>query len=85
MHAKMKKRNKNEDEYPITYTKKEQKMSTVVISLGKVVKEDSWKAMLRHLSKQMTKMRWVGTRAFNHFIIFAVITGEFEISDDKVL
>ena len=81
----MKKCKKKEDEYPIikgknkvrriTYVKKEQKMSSVQISLGKVVKDERWQKMLRHLSKQMTKMRWVGTRVFNHFVLFAVITG----------
>jgi len=89
----MRKRKKNDD-YPIKgkrkkarrmYIKKEQKMSSVRISLGKVVEEDSWKAMLRYLSKQMKQMRWVGTRAFNHFVIFAVLNGEFDITDDKVL
>ena len=61
MHAKMKKRKKNKDEYPIikgknkvrsiTYVKKEQKISFVQISLGGVVKDDRWQKMLRHLSK----------------------------------
>ena len=60
-------------------------MCSVRISLGKVVKKNRWKVMLHHLFKQMTRMKWVGTRAFNHFVIFAVLNGEFEIKDDKVL
>ena len=60
-------------------------MSSIRIFLRKVVEEDSWKAMLRHLLKEMTRLRLVGTRAFNHFVIFTVLNGELEITDDKVL
>ena len=61
----MKKRKKKEDEYPIikcknkvrriTYVKKEQKMSSIQISRGKVVKDERWQKKIRHLSKQMRK------------------------------
>ena len=33
----------------------------------------------------MTQMRWVGTFTFNEFVLFAVITGDFNISVDKEL
>jgi len=65
--------------------KKKQKMPSVRICLGKVVKDNRWKVMLHHLSKKMAQTRWVATRAFKKIVLCTVLNGKLEIINDKVL
>ena len=55
------------------------------MSLGAAVKDEKWKNMLRYVSKQMTQIKWIGTRAFNHFVLFAVLGNNYHIEDDNAL
>ena len=51
------------------------------VALGSALENKDWAGLFRSVSKKMTKLHWLASRAFNDFVLKLVLTREFEIED----
>jgi len=69
----------------VKYVQTYQRTSCVRMALGGAVVSPAWVGLFRDVAKKMTTLTWLASRAFNHFLLSAVISGQFEITDRNVL
>lgn len=62
-----------------------EKINSVRVSLGKITVNGEWKTKMKKATNTMTKLRWLGTRAFNDFLIHNIVHHEADIPDRNSL
>ena len=69
----------------VKYDETYQRTSCVRMALGGAVVSSAWVGLFRDVAKRMTTLTWLASRAFNHFLLSAIINGRFEITNRNVL
>jgi len=69
----------------VKYDQTYQRTSCVRIAIGRGVGSPAWVGLFRDMAKRMTTLTWLASRAFNHFLLSAVISGRFPMNDRNVL
>ena len=54
------------------------------MAIGRGVGSPAWVGLFRDVAKRMTTLTWLASRAFNHFVLSAVVGGQFEITNSNV-
>jgi hypothetical protein len=68
----------------VKYIQTYQRTSCVRMALGGAVASPHWAGLFRDVSKKMTTLTWLASRALNHFLLSAVVNERFVITKRSV-
>ena len=73
--AAIAKKRKTEDAPPpkVKFDQVYQRMSSVRMALGGAVADPAWVTLFRDVVNKMNNLTWIGSRAFNHFVLSNVM------------
>ena len=69
-------------------TIKTKRITSVRMSFNGAINMERWKKLLVDASTRLTKIKWLASKMFNHFVINHIIddpVNKFEIADDNAL
>lgn len=69
----------------VKYNQTYQRTSCVRMALGGAVASAHWAGLFRDVSKKMTTLTWLASRALNHFLLSAVVNERFVITNRNIL